>query len=254
MAFKSGLKLRLMKGTPYLTIQGEGVRVGESALFIRTAGCDLRCHRDRKLNKFWTCDTPLSLPDYKPSEGKFREEPTEHAYEVAPEELAAQIQGHQHWSRKPVVITGGEPMLQADALVCLLSEMHMPPGTPLAATHVTIETNARRYSEALANYIDLPSLSPKLQVYGQEEEDTIKAWAKHCARFKKQLQLKIVCCDEADYRQALWVFDMASELCEVERIVQPGETWANVNELAGLVARENLCRLIPQTHKWLKLP
>jgi 7-carboxy-7-deazaguanine synthase len=56
-----------------------------------------------------------------------------------------------------VVITGGEPLLQAEgvARLCRLLE-------EIAPFHVTIESNATRYEECVAAVADLMSLSPKL--------------------------------------------------------------------------------------------
>jgi len=69
------------------TIQGEGPFVGTPAIFVRFAGCNLRC--------FW-CDTDFEA-------GKERT-----ANELAQQivELAAET------NCKFIVLTGGEPMLQ----------------------------------------------------------------------------------------------------------------------------------------------
>lgn len=250
--FESGMQLRLMKGTPYLTIQGEGCRVGRPAVFVRTAGCDLRCTRDKQRQKFWTCDTPLSLNDYNWKAGEWREELTENAYGIAPEVLAAEML--EKWpAAADIVVTGGEPMLQHDHLSVLLGEMEMrkPPREPL---HVTIETNCRCFDEVLANYVTLPSLSPKLQFYSDTEKAALKEWAMHCAHFTKELQVKIVCCDEEDYKQAKDIIAYAERWTEVHGIIQPADGVAKLEELISVVSKDGLLRLIPQVHKTLSIP
>ena len=75
----------------YESIQGEGEYVGEPSVFARTTGCNLRC---------WFCDTPFT--SWNP-EGETR----------SLDDLCEQI---LNWPTKHVVITGGEPLLQADVV------------------------------------------------------------------------------------------------------------------------------------------
>jgi len=49
-----GKTLRVVKGSPFLTIQGEGPYMGQPAVFIRLHGCNLACT---------FCDTQFSDPD-----------------------------------------------------------------------------------------------------------------------------------------------------------------------------------------------
>lgn len=49
-----GNQLRIVKGSPWLTIQGEGPYAGHPAIFIRLHGCPLRCT---------FCDTNFDDPD-----------------------------------------------------------------------------------------------------------------------------------------------------------------------------------------------
>lgn len=88
------------------------------------------------------CDTPFSSW-----------EPDSNLMEV--DEIVAVVRNNIE-SMKHVVITGGEPMLQEEPLVFLckkLKEMDL---------HITLETNGTMYTEAIAEVIDLYSLSPKL--------------------------------------------------------------------------------------------
>lgn len=83
------------------TIQGEGPSVGRLAFFIRLAGCNLRC--------VW-CDTRYTW-DWKTYSKA--EETTE--YPIAA--IVAEVVSERSTL---AVITGGEPMLQAESLLALV--------------------------------------------------------------------------------------------------------------------------------------
>lgn len=81
------------------SIQGEGKYAGVSQIFVRFAGCNLRC--------CW-CDSPQA---WEPRPGEFRD--------MAPEELGAvirELRGRPH----SISLTGGEPLLHADFLKAFL--------------------------------------------------------------------------------------------------------------------------------------
>lgn len=100
----------------FLTLQGEGVRAGRRAVFLRFAGCNLWNGReeDRKSAICQFCDTDFVGTDGDGG-GKF----------IDAETLAAAAAGF--WGagtdRRYIVLTGGEPMLQVDdALVDALHQ------------------------------------------------------------------------------------------------------------------------------------
>lgn len=112
----------------FYSVQGEGKLTGVPSVFIRLAGCNLRCT--------W-CDTKYA--SWSP-EG-------EHS---TPEEIVSQVQAHP---AAHVVVTGGEPMI-APEINRLTELLH------LAGKHITIETAGTvRPGEVVC---DLASLSPKL--------------------------------------------------------------------------------------------
>jgi 7-carboxy-7-deazaguanine synthase len=121
------------------TIQGEGKLCGVPSLFVRLAGCNLRCEWEAG-----ECDTAHA--SFRPSG----------AYPLPVREVAELVARNRERLRH-VVITGGEPLLQAEgvARLCRLLE-------EIAPFHVTIESNATRYEERVAAVADLMSLSPKL--------------------------------------------------------------------------------------------
>lgn len=84
-----GETLRVVKGSPFYTVQGEGPFAGDPAVFIRLHGCNLRC---------WFCDTKFDDPD----------DP-----EMAVTTLvAAALALLPKEGKRLVVLTGGEPARQ----------------------------------------------------------------------------------------------------------------------------------------------
>ena len=110
------------------SIQGEGLLAGVPSIFIRTSGCNLRCH--------W-CDTPYA--SWKP-EGP----------EMSIEEILKIL---TEWNCHHVVLTGGEPMIAPDLpeLATALKKQKK---------HITIETAGTILPNSIS--CDLASISPKL--------------------------------------------------------------------------------------------
>jgi 7-carboxy-7-deazaguanine synthase len=112
----------------FYSIQGEGLLAGVPSVFVRTSGCNLRCH--------W-CDTPYA--SWKP-EGP----------EMSVEQILQKV---AEWNCPHVVLTGGEPMIAPDLPV-------LAAALKKAGKHITIETAATVPPAGIA--CDLASLSPKL--------------------------------------------------------------------------------------------
>ena len=86
----------------FKSIQGEGINAGKDVVFLRTALCNLKCS--------W-CDTKYTWDwDNYDYSKEVRELSINHVME--------QI---QQFDIKHLVITGGEPLMQADDLAELLS-------------------------------------------------------------------------------------------------------------------------------------
>jgi len=180
------------------TLQGEGILTGMPSLFLRTAGCDLRCARDLVTGRGWFCDTPRSLPDFDVSLNQFRSRPTRFGKDADVLDLVKRICA---LAPRYLVITGGEPTLQAGSLVYLLAEL-----APCHPVHVTLETNGRHFDHALARRVDLVSLSPKVYQPDAVDLTAVEAWAQAI----HDVQVKIVICDGADRAEidsALRIFD-----------------------------------------------
>ncbi|PIE88680.1 MAG: radical SAM protein, partial [Bacteroidetes bacterium] len=127
------------------TVQGEGKLTGMPSLFLRLFGCNLDCVWQLPSGELCACDTPSAFKEGMPVKS------------VSVNELATQIlMAMPHLNH--LVVTGGEPFLQADSLFLLVQALKERRGD----LHVTIETNGTLFHEALASVVDLVSISPKL--------------------------------------------------------------------------------------------
>lgn len=137
-------------------LQGEGPDTGRPFVFLRVAGCNLNCS--------W-CDTPYSW-DWKRYDMKAErhKEPT-----TVVAEAVHQLQGTS--STAGLVVTGGEPMLQAEALAELFGYLD-----PLR--RVAIETNGTYApSHGLEPFVDIWVVSPKLENSGIPYDKRVKPGA-----------------------------------------------------------------------------
>ena len=110
------------------SLQGEGFLAGVPSVFVRIAGCPLRCR--------W-CDTKYALS-------------MEAGRQYSVDEIISTV---NKWPCRFIVITGGEPMVDPD-LPQLVKELRT------ADRHITIETAGIAYIPDMP--CDLMSISPKL--------------------------------------------------------------------------------------------
>ena len=108
----------------FYSLQGEGFYTGRAAVFVRLAGCNLRCA---------FCDTDFS-----------------HSKPMTAEQIAEQVFAYSINPDTLIVLTGGEPSLQVDD--ALINALHKHKQI------ITIETNGTR---TLPNGIDWVTVSPK---------------------------------------------------------------------------------------------
>ena len=138
----------------FASVQGEGPSAGMPCTFLRLSRCNLAC--------VW-CDTAYTwhfAGDERPHRDGVEFDRTANQLTLGEEEVAARITA---LGQKRLVITGGEPLLQAPALARLLG--HLPDVT------VEIETNGTtRASPALDIRIDQFNVSPKLAHSGNPAE------------------------------------------------------------------------------------
>lgn len=130
------------------TIQGEGKYAGTPSVFVRLNSCNLRCCFSKSI-----CDTPYT--SHNP-EKCTPSETHEAVKEVST--LIDKIGGNPENSH--IVITGGEPLLQQDALIDLIAQLE----AENIWNKITIETNGtiKPDSRILGATDIFWSVSPKL--------------------------------------------------------------------------------------------
>ncbi len=131
------MKIARLKSAPELfySLQGEGASLGTPAVFIRLAGCNLRCS--------W-CDTSYSWAE---------------GVEQSTAELVERI---RQFPCQHLVITGGEPLLQQEGIAELLAA--------LPDYSVEIETNGTvTPSDYLLERVSQWNVSPKLRHAQQKD-------------------------------------------------------------------------------------
>lgn len=234
----------------FSSLQGEGIHIGCRQIFVRLAGCNLACRY---------CDTDFDSEagcriETEPGSGRFREVKNPWSALRLTELL-------QHWQtafpglHRAITLTGGEPLLQADALARWLSRQQG--GLP-----VHLETNGTLVEQArsLRGSIDFFSIDLKLSSVTGEPTP----WEEH-RRFLeacrgRPAQIKIVVApglDENEMRQAAGL--AAGCLPQAPLILQP-VTEAGRPSVAGrrLLSWQKAlsqihpdCRVIPQVHPLL---
>lgn len=125
----------------FVSFQGEGAHVGERHLFVRLAGCNIRCSY---------CDTPDSLEKTSTCVFYGEAEPAPPvANPIAVDTLRQRLEAiiARHAPVDAIAVTGGEPLVQADFLAQLLAD-GSPGGLP-----VLLETNGMLPAQ-LAKVVD----------------------------------------------------------------------------------------------------
>jgi 7-carboxy-7-deazaguanine synthase len=136
----------------FWSVQGEGLCVGLPSVFIRLGECDLRCS--------W-CDSPgtwrpsaICRVEKEPGGGRFREV----SNPIEAETVATWVEGLAQHRSTWISLTGGEPLLQPEALEAVVDAL------VARGRRIYLETHGL-HAEALARVadrIDLISMDWKL--------------------------------------------------------------------------------------------
>lgn len=128
----------------FYTLQGEGANAGRSAVFCRFSGCNLWSGReeDRASAVCRFCDTDF-VGTNGVNGGRF-------ATAASLADAIANAWPSTNWSKRFVVLTGGEPLLQVDSE--LIGALHA------ASFEIAVETNGTLVPPAA---IDWLCVSPK---------------------------------------------------------------------------------------------
>ena len=154
----------------FASLKGEGASIGRPSVFVRLSRCNLACQ--------W-CDTAYTwrfAGDNRPHRDNLAFERGSNQVAMNVEDVAARIAA---FGVPRLVVTGGEPLLQAPALARMIAILRETV-TPL---HVEIETNGTvEPSPALDALIDQYNVSPKLAHSGNPAAlalipERLAAWA-----------------------------------------------------------------------------
>lgn len=169
-------KIKVSGDGVFYTLQGEGVTMGEPAVFLRTHVCNLRCTWcdawytwNPQTPEFWTEPQDLDIGQVA--------DMVENAW--APTDTRIQ---------KRLIITGGEPMIQQEQIIKLMDELNdyeeKPQWTFEIETNGTIMPDDRLI-EAGVQFNCSPKLSNSLNgVRSRIRPDVIKRLAEGNTRFK----------------------------------------------------------------------
>ncbi|MGE4274774.1 MAG: 7-carboxy-7-deazaguanine synthase QueE [Candidatus Methanomethylophilaceae archaeon] len=192
----------------FRSLQGEGVMIGMPTVFVRTVGCNLSCS--------W-CDTPYSR---------------EGGDELSLEEIVSRIGPTRH-----VCLTGGEPLLQEDAvpLMQLLLD---------SDKHVTLETNGSLDISKLPHHPQLlVSMDIKCPMSGMEHRMRLD----NLSVLREKDQLKFIIADDYDLSYAVDVLRHHDIVCNVVLSPVGG---MDLEPLAEEVLATGMeVRVLPQLHK-----
>lgn len=161
----------------FASIQGEGASAGMPCTFVRLSGCNLACT--------W-CDTTYTW-DWT------RYDRDQESLRLHLEKVTRQVAG---LAPRRLVITGGEPLLQRDALAAWL------PGMRERGWTVEVETNGTRQPGALAGLVDQWNLSPKLPGSGNARRRPLRMGVLAGYRDHPRAWLKLVIANDGDLEAA----------------------------------------------------
>lgn len=199
----------------FKSIQGEGLFIGVPTLFIRTAGCDLRCR--------W-CDTPYALLDSQGTTWTL-------------DDIMAEV---AKAGTRNICLTGGDPLKQMEDSIELIRRL-----TGEGCT-VVLETSGAYDISALPRSSNLVvSLDVKAPGSGMVDRNLLS----NIPFLTSMDQLKFVVADRNDYDFAKAFLRRQPVKCEVILTPVGGK---DLGWLAEAVLADGLnARVLPQLHKYL---
>ena len=150
--FATMSNVQLMVNEIFYSIQGEGPNAGKPAVFLRLAGCNLKCT--------W-CDTKYTWVTHPviPVKTGIQSKAGILDSRFRGNDIQDVIKQIRQFNCKHLVITGGEPLLQQDGLIPLLEK--------LKGYYIEIETNGS-IPLKIAKYVEQINCSPKLSNSGNK--------------------------------------------------------------------------------------
>lgn len=227
------------------TLQGEGKLAGIPSLFLRLYGCNLNCVWQLDNGTLCPCDTPSAIMPNMPV--------TPVAVETLAQTIAENIGILRH-----LVISGGEPFLQAQNLSQLLELLK----AAIPDLHITIETNGTLFHRHTAELSDLISISPKLlsAARGNPKKGKSAVCLPVLQEFLSlrytnnhpDIQLKFVVAEAQDEREISEILRQLHHFTSYDLLVMPlgatPEVLASTIPLALEMAIRNGWRFCPRMH------
>jgi organic radical activating enzyme len=175
----------------FASLQGEGPSAGRPCAFVRLSRCNLAC--------VW-CDTAYTWRfsgDNRPHRDGRTYERAANQVALGEAEVAERIAA---LGRRRLVVTGGEPLLQASALARMLAHL----GERRDALHVEIETNGTIVPPpALDALVDQYNVSPKLAHSGNPADLAQRPEALAAFARDPRAWFKFVIAEPADVAEVL---------------------------------------------------
>lgn len=244
---------RLFVSEIFSAIQGEGRYVGSRQIFLRLAGCDLRCAY---------CDEPDSL-EKKPGPARIEMRPGSREFEVLESplpvgELASLISDiESRLAHRFLSVTGGEPLIQPAGLGRLL------PVCRAAGMKIALETSGTRPDalRRVAEPDDVISMDIKLNSVDSTGVDPASQYdfLRAAIDIGAEVYCKAVVSAQVDIDElrsaAAWIADIEPSITLYLQPVSEvaGEIAPSAYELLGLQAEVMGIladtRVLPQVHK-----
>ena len=217
----------------FYSLQGEGFHTGRPAVFVRFAGCNLRCP---------FCDTDFS-----------------HSEPMTAEQIARRVFDYSTHPHTLIVLTGGEPSLQVDNE--LVDALHAHQQT------VTIETNGTR---PVPDNIDWVTVSPKAVpaddlpltqadeskvVLTQTDESEVALTHDAKVVLTQADEVKVVFTESTEKLLPLWRTTIRASHYYLQPCAQPGTEpiRANTEAVVAYILSHPDWKLSLQTHKYLHI-
>ncbi len=243
----------------FASVQGEGPEVGRSTVFVRFGGCDLRCRWCDSPNT-WRA-SPTCRIETMAGRGQFVERPNPISAEAITETVQELAPRSSTW----VSLTGGEPLMQPEAVSVLVDRL------VAAERRIYLETHGL-HAEALSRCVervDLVSMDWKLAsdvrwgpgqtpLPGRDFHDAHEAFLRVALRAGGVYVKVVVTPSTLDEELDAMIDRIEAVSIEIPLVLQPVTPTGGVDampepeKLVGWLerAQERLAdvRLIPQTH------
>jgi len=208
--------MKIILNEEFYSIQGEGYTSGVPSVFVRLHGCNLSCH--------W-CDTKYACNDSE-------------YISIDVDTLISKVCSYKNHSH--ICITGGEPMLQKDALVEFINKL----SSYRKIQNILIQTNGT---------LDIrPFLLPKVLIsmdYKLESSGYLnKIYDLNLSSLREQDELKFVVADHRDFDISLDV--QSKHNIHAKIVYSPVYPIMQYDALASMILESNIhCKLSLQIHK-----